>query len=788
MPIDPFDFHTGGALQGAVAASLLRERQRAADLPPGSALGAWRVLHELGRGGMAIVYLAERADGQYRQQAALKWMLQAQPDTEREALFRRERQALADLAHPHIARLLDGGGDADGRPWFVMELIDGGPIDAHCGSRALPLDARLALFGQACAAVSYVHARGIIHRDIKPSNVLVDVDGNARLLDFGVSQLLGQDDAAQAFTPGCASPEQRRGEAVTVRSDVYQLGRLLEAMLAAAPCTRGNRGRADDLRALIQRATADDAVDRYPSSDALAADITALRQRRPLAARPRSVRYLASRFLQRHPFGSLATLLVAVAMIGGSTAFAVRLAAERDSAAYQARVATAVLGFLREDLLAAAEPGAVAGRELTVLGALDHAAAAATERFAAAPVEHGAIRVTLAGLYEQLGRYDEAERDARHALRLAESGATPLAQRFSAREALASVMVSRDHLDEASDLFKALHADAADTLGAHSESALRSLDGLGQVALRRGDYVEAARLHAEVRDAASAAFGDDSGLALVATANGAAALQMLGEHAEAEALLLRVHGARQRLHGSSHPAALQQAHAIGVVKRHQGDSAAALEWLAPTLAARRDVLGDRHPETLASINETATALQELKRFDEAGDLFREALASRLEVLGEDHQYTRNSMSNLGLLYSMSDRLPEAATLYERALAIEVRLIGEGHPDTLALMHNMAGLRRKLGDLAVAAVLHRRVIAAAERSEGLGPSAWQTGMFRAGYALTLQHSGDFDAADAEFAHASTVLAAALGADHPRTIRTRELRAAARELQQASAAAR
>ncbi|MEO6687507.1 MAG: serine/threonine-protein kinase, partial [Dokdonella sp.] len=204
MPIDINDLRTGGALQGSVAASLLRSHDAVAELSSGARIGIYRVVRELGRGGMAIVYLAERADGEYEQQVALKWMLQAQPDATSEALFRRERQSLADLRHPHIARLLDGGRTDEGRPWFAMELIEGERLDLHCVQHALPQTQRLALFTQVCAAVAFAHARGVIHRDIKPSNVLVDADGSAKLLDFGIAQLLGQEDslATNAYTPG----------------------------------------------------------------------------------------------------------------------------------------------------------------------------------------------------------------------------------------------------------------------------------------------------------------------------------------------------------------------------------------------------------------------------------------------------------------------------------------------------------------------------------------------------------------------------------------------------------
>jgi tetratricopeptide (TPR) repeat protein len=190
------------------------------------------------------------------------------------------------------------------------------------------------------------------------------------------------------------------------------------------------------------------------------------------------------------------------------------------------------------------------------------------------------------------------------------------------------------------------------------------------------------------------------------------------------------------------------------------------------------VLGAQHPDTLASSNELATALQELERYGDAEPLFRAALDARLATLGESHQYTRNSMSNLGLLYSLWGRLDQAAPLYERALAVELELIGDGHPDTLALMHNIAGLYRKQGRLVDAQAMHRRVLEAAGRSPQLRPDAWQTALFRAGFALTLQQARDYAQGERELQRAIAALEATLGTDHARTVRAREMLAALR----------
>lgn len=413
--------------------------------------------------------------------------------------------------------------------------------------------------------------------------------------------------------------------------------------------------------------------------------------------------------MQRHPIAVSAGILGVLTLLGGTAFFTVRLQHERDTANYQVRVATSVLDFLREDLLAAADPAAAPGHELSVREALNRASDAADSRFADVPVEHGAIRTTLAGLYDQLGRYAEAEREARKAVALGEASDSRPEARHAADVALIDVLLARGKLDEAElmlDQTRQTNANAATDRNERADFQLLQ----SRLANLRGQFDQALALADSVFQAERARGSADTPLALRAAEQSAANLQMLGRHDEALPLLLAIHASRLARLGPRHPSTLLAAHEIGLLKRHQGQDEEALTWLQGALDERRAVLGEQHPDTLSSANEVATVLQGLKRFDEAETLFRHVLDARLELLGEEHQFTRNSMSNLGLLYSLSGRLEKAAPLYERALALETRLIGESHPDTIALMHNIAGLYRKQGRFDDALAMHERVLA------------------------------------------------------------------------------
>ena len=776
-PMNALDLLEPGRL---LSGALFRDLVAAVDDVPaaGARVGVFRVVRELARGGMGAVLLAERDDGQDRQQVALKWWTgRVGPDGE--ALFRRERQTLAALRHPNIARLVDGGQRDDGRHWLAMELIEGETIDRQCITRALPTRARLQLVLDVCAAVAPAPARGVRHRDIKPSNVMVDSDGHAKLLDFGIAALAGVDDAAaapRAFTPGFASPEQRRGDAATVAGDIYQLGRLLAVLLArdlaehrtvlgatatpdAAPVLPERLPR--DLREIVRRAGADAPEARYPTVAALQSDLQAFLDRRPIAARRREPLYVLGRWVARHRVASVVGGVVFALVVAGIVFSIQRIAAERDRADERARVAQAVLSFLEDDLLAAADPYALPGREMTVRQALDRAAEQVGERFRDAPAEQLALRLTLSRLYSALGAFDRAEPQARAALVLAESAGP--APREAARQALADVLIDLDRLDEAAALTAALPPSTARDL-------LRS-----RLAYQRGDYAEAvAVLQPRVASGADPAA---QGIAL--TQRLSQSLRMTGANEQALALIDALLPRLSRTRGERDADTLALRVDRAIVLRHLGRFDEAAQALEGVLAARRHVLGDAHPDTVHAINELATVYQEQRRFEAAEPLFREALAVRERLYGEGHHLTRNSMSNLGLLLSVAGRLDEAAALYERTLRIETALIGEDHPDTLALMHNIAGLYRKQGRHAEALAMHARVLARARRV--LGAQAWQVGLFEVGRAQTLQAMGDLQAADAAYGEAEAILAASMGAEHPRTLRVREMRAALQSAQ-------
>jgi len=350
----------------------------------GSRIGAYRIIEEIGAGGMGEVYRAVRDDGQYTKEVAVKLVRTGHDTKFVLQRFLNERQILASLDHPYIARLLDGGTTEDGIPYLVMDLIDGEPIDSYCDKNKLNITRRLWLFRQVCEAVHYAHQRLVIHRDIKPGNVLITKDGTPKLLDFGIAKIVGPSEVAQttltlAMTPEFASPEQIRGETITTASDVYSLGVVLyqlltgrspytvqtrtphviaqavcegepgrpstmvaRAKLDAVPgsaCREGSteklrRRLAGDLDDIVLMALRKEPSRRYGSVEQFAEDIRRHLEGMPVVARKGSWSYRAGKFVRRHTVGVVASAVVAIAVAGGVT---MTIREARIAAAHQRR-------------------------------------------------------------------------------------------------------------------------------------------------------------------------------------------------------------------------------------------------------------------------------------------------------------------------------------------------------------------------------------------------------------------------------------------------------------------
>jgi len=361
-------------------------------------IGPYTILKEIGRGGMGVVYLADRADGEYDKRVAIKLITGARRDENLDQRFRRERQILAQLEHPGIARLLDGGATASGQPYLVMEYVEGPPLLAWCNEHQLPIAARLKLFLSVCEAVAYAHQKLIVHRDLKPGNILVTPVGDPKLLDFGLARVLDSDtEITQAgpmlMTISYASPEQIRGERQTVASDVYSLGVILYELLTAhrpyqlanasfaetirvtceqepIPPSQLNGRLRGDLETILLKSLAKDPRLRYVTVDEFAADLRRHIDGQPIHARPATFPYRAGKFLRRHRVAVPAAALAAALILSfaGLSWFEARRAQRRFNDVE--KLAHSVMFEFHDAIVNL--PGSTAARELLVRRALEY--------------------------------------------------------------------------------------------------------------------------------------------------------------------------------------------------------------------------------------------------------------------------------------------------------------------------------------------------------------------------------------------------------------------------------
>ena len=423
-------------------------------LAGGGQVGAYRLTAELGRGGMGTVWLAERSDAMMKRRVALKLPRLVWGDTFAERLGR-EREILATLEHEHIARLYDAGVDAQGRPFLAMEYVEGGPIDAYCRDRSLPLRERIALLLQVMAAVAHAHARLVVHRDLKPGNILVSGDGQVKLLDFGVAKLLEGDRTREtaltqlggrALTLDYASPEQIRGEPLGTASDVYSMAVVAYELLAGARPYRLKRASASeleeaiatvepplasasatdpqvarplrgDLDSILNKALRKAPGDRYATMDAFAHDLQRYLAGEPVEARPDGLAYRASKFVRRHRLQVAAGSLVAFALVVGTSVALWQAREARQAAA----TATAVQGFIESVFNANSgnQVDPVSARQTTARELLDRGADRVDKELASAPEAQVRLYDMLAEMYESMSLNERSLALRRQALALA---------------------------------------------------------------------------------------------------------------------------------------------------------------------------------------------------------------------------------------------------------------------------------------------------------------------------------------------------------------------------------
>jgi serine/threonine protein kinase len=695
----------------------------------GTLIGPYKLLEQIGEGGFGIVFLAEQEQPIHRT-VALKVLKPGMDTKQVLARFESERQALALMDHPHIARVLDAGATDSGRPYFVMELVKGVSITEFCCKNQLPLEARLKLFLDVCYAIQHAHHKGVIHRDIKPTNVLVTLyDGVpvVKVIDFGVAKALVQKLTERTLstahgqmigTPAYMSPEQAeiRGLDIDTRTDVYALGVLLYELLTGTTPLEGERLReagyaelqrlireedaprpsmrlsslgnstavlarncgldvrrfapflAGDLDWVVMKALEKDRNRRYATPGNFAEDIERYLRHEAVLARPPSTMYKVKKFAQRNRAAVLTGIAITAALLMGSAV-----------ATWQAVVATRA----EQKALAAAR----AEKEAKQMAQAREAETKAVLKF----VEN---RVFAAARPEQqaggLGHDVTLRQAVKAALPFVEKSFTdqPLIE-ARLRMTLGQSFFYLGEAKMAAEQCKIARTLYTKNLGLDHAETLRSMHELARSYHALGRYVDAVDLEEETLTLRKITLGPDHPDTLNSMSTLAGGYYALGRHGEALKLCEKTLALRKATLGPNDPATLTSMHNLAVGYRAVGRHADAWKVSEETLALRKVTLGPDHLDTLASIENLAHCNYSLGRYLDALKLFEQTLALRKAKLPPEHPDTLKSMHNLANCYLSLGRHAEALTLHQETLVLRMAKLGPDHRDTLKSMFCVA---------------------------------------------------------------------------------------------------
>lgn len=645
----------------------------------GQVIGKYKILSQVGTGGMGTVFLAKRADGEYEQKVALKLLKGNISSSEQQQRFRLERQILASLQHEHIARLFDGGVTSYGQPWFVMEYIDGLSITKHCDENRLSIRERIELFINVCSAVQYAHQKLIVHRDLKPSNILVTPEGNVKLVDFGVAKMLNDEQVSDQFrtregllplTPAYASPEQIKMEGIATSSDQYQLGVILYELLTGfrpyqigdcslseveeiichtepvRPSVLANQKdfnsklssvlkyRAIDSKQFIKelRGDLDDILlkalrkepeHRYQSAEQMADDLKRFLNQEPVIAHPASKWYKTAKFLKRHTIESAAaviTVILVVVYLSTMTWHSAQLQAALKQTEIEASKSEQIADFL-VNMFVTVDPYENHGDSVKARIILERGLSQA-EQLQNQPEVQAHMFNVIGQVYRSLGDFESAVEVLERAMEFRNS--STFKDSIILADIYYNLASSKHHVGEYSEADK-LFNTALEIYQSHSGHRsveyANTLSLVAKIETMRGDYSNAISRHKN-------------------------SLSM-----------------RKELLGDNHKDIASSLHALGETYLYAGQPDRSLNYLNSAFDMYSELFGEDHP-LLAGVHETtARASQRLERYDEAEQHFKRALSIRKSVLGEDHVETGISRKSLADYYRERGKFDEAEEIY-----------------------------------------------------------------------------------------------------------------------------
>jgi len=768
--------------------------------PPGPApreqIGPYKILQRIGEGGFGSVYEAEQ-EQPVRRRVALK-VIKLGMDTEHViARFEAERQALAMMDHPHIARVIDAGATEAGRPYFVMDLVKGDPITTYCDRQRMPIAERLELFDQVCSAVQHAHTKGIIHRDLKPSNVLVSTqDGKpfARVIDFGIAKATSTRLTERTLftemhqmigTPVYMSPEQAEGSAdIDTRTDVYSLGVVLYELLTGTtpldPLTlktptaqevqrlirdqdppRPSARLSDSVRQtadiapnrrlepqrlvstvrgeldwIVMKAIDKDRTRRYETTNALAMDVKRYLTGEPVLAAPPSTGYQMRKFARRYRVGLSVAALVMVlltALAAVATVQNIRIRRERDVARTEREKAEQVTRLI-VDLFKVNDPSEGRGAKVTAREILDRGARQIPQSLNDQPDVKATLLGTMGNIYSELEIYEAAQPLLEESLRLRRTLQDDGARLAESLILLASLHERRGRPQEAEKLAREALALQRQRLGPQAAEVSKATGELAQALFSQERLDEAEALFREAI-ALDRKLGIEGAMpAIMRRETLGLLLEARGQRTEAEAIHRETLAAARQALGPDHPDLGPMIFNLGNLMRQADRPAEAEPLLREALAIDRKALGNESPSVASDLNVLGLVLRTRGQLEEAESVLREALAIKRKALGDEHPNVPPALNNLALVLGEAGRYDQAIAFAREAVAIDLKVLGEENSATATHTMNLSMLLNDAGRSAEAEPLGRKALAVRIKMRGEDHPDVALGLARVGEIL------------------------------------------------------
>ena len=778
-------------------------------LRTGMRVGAYRLLEVLGKGGMGTVYLAARADQLYEQHVAIKLMHAGfAPKQSMRLRFSAERQILANLNHPNIARLLDGGITEDGLPYLVMEYVDGIPIDMYCRQECPSLENLLNLFLATCAAVDYAHQNLVIHRDIKPGNILVTPEGVPKLLDFGISKLLHTEernsDPAMTtewlMTPEYASPEQVSGTTVTTATDVYALGVLLYELLCGKrpfhvdsgnpreiikaireqipepPSKliratsqfaerRGYREYHEDLNSIVLMAMRKEPEHRYASVAEFANDLRRCLDDYPVRARAGNWMYDANKFIRRHKVGTVVATFSIAALIGFSIAMGVlaKRATQARLVAEQQRLSAQKEAEFLASIFQAATPDEAKGKQITARELLDTGVMRIDKELANVPETQATMLDDVGHAYTSIGLYDQAKPLMERAYKMRTLSGQTLDLATTA-DGLARIYRLGGNYEKAEPLFRQALAIRKKLAGADNHLVAESMSNLGECLYWEGHDVEAEQL---LEQALAIERKADPDLEAAATRNYLALeLERKGNYDEASQLLQQAVDIAKGTQGDMSPAYAIFLQNLGGAQIDSGNLEAAEGTERRALEVRRRLTGDDHPDIAYTLNLLGWILLAKGEWVRAEPFLKEALTVRQKLLGEHNPLYARSLENWARVTQAKGDYASARKMFQRALQILQEAGGSDSWTSAQTLSNLGLLELDQGNYVDAERNARQALEIRRKLRGEDSPDVATSLLEVG--LTREFQDDLAGAEQLFREALDIRQKELRPGHPSMI--------------------